>query len=174
MDYFTYKRTLIITVIVLVVLNLGTVFTIWVLWKPSQEQLIPEPPPLPPPPPPINVLSVMSSELNLTREQRIFFRNASERFKKRSEQVLRVYHADKKQLMDELAKESPDTLLLNRLTISLGNKQTELERVMVGYFMELREVCTPEQRRKFKFIIDQVIQRMSLSEKKQKRIVNYP
>ncbi|MBL7138332.1 MAG: periplasmic heavy metal sensor [Bacteroidales bacterium] len=164
MDYFTHKKILISVVIILIILNLGTLLTIWLLWKPGPVHLLHEPPP-PPLPPPVSVQAVMSTELNLSPEQSLHFRKASERFMHRSESILRVYHRDKRRMLEELAMDHPNSVLLGHLTAELGKQQTELERVMVDYFLEIRHVCTPKQQAKFKGIIDLVLQRMSLAGK---------
>ncbi|MFH1159870.1 MAG: periplasmic heavy metal sensor [bacterium] len=163
MDYFTNKRVLLFSIIILVLLNVGTLVTIWFLWRPPKEVLIRELPPPPPPPPPISVQAVMSTELNLTPEQSLHFKKASERFMHRSEDILRVYHRDKRRMLEELAMDRPDSVLLGHLTAELGKQQTDLERVMVDYFLEIRHVCTPKQQAKLKGIIDQVLHRMSLA-----------
>lgn len=164
MDYFTFKRTLIMTVIFLVILNLGTLTTIWFLWKPGVDRpgiVLPEVPP-PPPPPPVNIRAILPEEIGLSEKQRIRFNEASGRFLRRSEDVLLRYHAEKRRLFEELGRKNPDSLLIGHLTMVLGQRQTDLERIMVDYFLELRKLCTPEQIERFPGIIDLMLEKLSL------------
>lgn len=169
MDYFTSKRVLILTIVVLVVLNLGTLVTIWFIRMPDAPPKEPVPAelpgmpsPPPPPPPPVGVQAVMASELNLTPEQREIFKLESEKFMKRSGEILRQYHQDKRNMLIELTKPYPDTLLLGHITAQLGMQQTRLERLMIRYFLNLKQICTPEQQQKFPEIIDRMLVKMSL------------
>jgi len=175
MDYFTQKRTLWLIIGLLIVLNLGTITTIWIISKPAvfakaqpekvvndPIQISAPPPPPPPPPPPVSVQAVMSSELNLSAEQQIRFKEESEKFMKETGKVLRDYHRDKRKLMEEQASQAPDTVLLRQLTAALGHQQAELEQYMVAYFLALRESCDQQQLKKLPGVMNTILKRMSL------------
>ena len=163
MDYFTNKRVLIVVIAVLVILNLGSLATLWIMRNPPRQSGISEipPPPPPPPPPPLDLQAVMASELHLSDHQKVRIQHATERFVRRSEELLRVYHADKRRLLEELAADRPDSARMGHLTGLLGRQHTELERIMVDYFLELRQIYSPQQAKHFHAVIDQVIHRIS-------------
>ncbi len=48
-------------------------------------------------------------------------------------------------LMDELSKSEPDTAILSRLALEIGNFQTLITRQAVFQYLEIRAICTPEQ-----------------------------
>jgi Spy/CpxP family protein refolding chaperone len=59
----------------------------------------------------------------------------------------------KKQLAEELFKESPDTTLANTKAKEIGDLQSKVESIRFKHFKELLAICTPEQKEKLKPIL---------------------
>ena len=48
-------------------------------------------------------------------------------------------------ILTELEKESPDTLLLNKMALNLSLLQLEIQKENIRQYRALKKVCTPEQ-----------------------------
>jgi len=163
MNYFTQKRVLFATVIILIVLNIAVLSLVWGFWHSSGESAPGASTPPPPPPPP-SVQAVMASDLKLTQEQRTLFRKASQRYMRQSGKILRQYYHDKRMMFDFLAKPDPDSIYILQLTDTLGMQQAQLEKITIAYFLELRRACTPEHRTLFPGIFQRMLRRMAMPE----------
>jgi len=162
MNYFTQKRMLFTAIIILVALNITVLALVWGFWNTSREREMVPPPPMPPPSP--SIQKVITSDLKLTPDQRVFFKEATNRYMRRSGKILHQYYHDKRMMFDLLAQPEPDTGFIIQLTDTLGMQQSQLERITIAYFMELRRVCTQEQRARFPGIFRQMLHRMALPE----------
>jgi Spy/CpxP family protein refolding chaperone len=65
----------------------------------------------------------------------------------------------KKQLAEELFKESPDTTLANSKAKEIGDLQSKVESIRFNNFKELLAICSPEQKEKLKPILVEVFGR---------------
>lgn len=66
-----------------------------------------------------------------------------------SSQCLRDNLRDKKkELIDELSREPSDTARLNKIAAEFGTAQSDVVRMMIRQYLEIKTVCTPEQRKK--------------------------
>ena len=59
----------------------------------------------------------------------------------------------KKQMAEELFKESPDTTLANLKAKEIGDLQFKVESIKFNSFKELLAICTPEQKEKLKPVL---------------------
>ncbi len=160
MNYFTQKRVLFTVIIILVALNITVLALVWGFWRTSLEgEMVPLPPPPPQPP---SVQAVMASDLKLKKEQRSYFKEASNRFMRKSGKILRQYYHDKRMMFDLLSGPDPDSAYIIQLTDTLGMQQAQLERITIAYFMELRRACTPEQQTRFPGIFRRMLRRMAM------------
>ena len=102
----------------------------------------------PPRPPHHRVERFLQKELNLTSDQKT-------KFKELRDQHLLItnkYHGElqknKKQLFEALAKNPPDTILINDILQKEGEIHALLEKALVQHFMDLKGVCSKDQQEK--------------------------
>jgi Spy/CpxP family protein refolding chaperone len=96
----------------------------------------------------------ITKKLELNDEQK-------EKFKAHRERMKETMAADRKKLEElakdlkkDLAKDDPDEALARRLTKQIGEKRTEMELKRLDSLFELRKGLTPEQRKKFKGMLN--------------------
>ncbi len=65
----------------------------------------------------------------------------------------------KKQLVEESLQERPDIIKIEKIAGSIGSHQAVIERQLALHFHELAGVCTPEQRRSLKIILERIATR---------------
>lgn len=70
-------------------------------------------------------------------------------------------HAMRDTLVLNLRTGSPSDSLVHAITERVGTKQQELDQVTFDHFMKLRNICTPEQQKRFGEIIQDVLRRMA-------------
>jgi len=152
MDYFSKNKISVWIIVILVLLNLFTLSTIWYNQlrrpvRPPREEMRHH----------RQGLEMLGQKLKLTDEQVKIFEGMRqqhfEKMKPLQEEIISV----RQQLMDELSKAEPDTALVNILIKSIGDKETVLERNRFEHFMELRSVCTPEQKEKFEILLRELM-----------------
>ncbi len=143
MDLLNQNKFLKWLVIILALLNLGTLSVMWI-GKPAAT--------LPPPPPSHgardNMVGFLRNELKLNDEQVEEFSKLRDKHFLSAKKISREMHELKKSLMDNVFKNEP----INKDSIAtlIGKKQTQLELLTYNHFMELKEVCGKEQIHKLK------------------------
>lgn len=140
MNFFTKNRFLTWLLIFLVAVNLTILVTFMVyrFRKPAEtEQQACS-----------RSCMAFSKELSLTSGQSgkvdailAGYRNGTEPF------VARIREC-RVQLLEELAKENPDTALVSRCTEEISGLQKQLQMASVKQYLALKEICTPDQCRK--------------------------
>jgi hypothetical protein len=66
-------------------------------------------------------------------------------YRKATEPVTSGIRDYRTQILEELAKENPDTELLNRCGDQICLLQKQMQKASVSQYMALKEICTPEQ-----------------------------
>jgi Spy/CpxP family protein refolding chaperone len=87
-------------------------------------------------------------ELQLTPEQRKEFSRFNPVFRQKLRTINIGLSEEREKILDELTKETSDTVLLNNLSDSIGQLHSELKKVTYAYFLEFKRICTPEQEEK--------------------------
>ncbi len=157
MDYFTNKRFVIWTIIVLVVLNLFTLSAFWlsmVINKPifpiAKHDLIEDKERRPE--------DFLEEELKLSIDQKQHFEISSMKHTLRTKDIAREIHMRKRLLVDELFQQKPDTLKIQKLSEEIGMMQAGLEMVNNEHILELKSVCQPEQQEKLKLLFNEMLE----------------
>ena len=155
MDYFTNKKFVTWTIIILVLLNVFTLSTIW-----FAKLVVPVPFPhtfheerrLP-------LDNFIEKELGLSDEQNRKFGESRKMHVIRTQDIAREIHMRKKLLFDELFQSSPDTSKIKKLSEEIGMMQTGLEMVNNVHILELKSICNPEQQEKLKFLFNEMLEK---------------
>jgi Spy/CpxP family protein refolding chaperone len=66
----------------------------------------------------------------------------------------------RRQIMDEVLASSPDKEKVERLAIALGEKQGSLEKLTFYHFLNLYNLCRPEQKEKFRSMLSELLDRL--------------
>jgi len=59
-------------------------------------------------------------------------------------------------ILDEVQKENPDKEKLDHLATRAGKIQYALKKATTSHFLQVKELCTPEQREKFNEVISEI------------------
>lgn len=130
------------SVVLLVVLNLATVGTIWFQKQnrsaPQQMMLLDENG---------TTLSAQNlpQQMGLNTTQTEQFKRSNQKFQPIARQIILRIDSLKTELFTELQKPQSDTSRLNRLSAEVGECHTRLKQATNAYYLEMKEVCTPEQ-----------------------------
>ena len=159
MDYFTNKRFVIWTIIILVILNL---FTLSAFWFTRIFNILP-----------IQPIAMhefhdinrnqgdkfMEKELNLSEEQKKKFEESREKHHNQSKALHEEIYVLKEQLIDELFSTEVDSSKIKTLSEEIGMKQTELEMQNNTHILELKSICNPDQQEKLSMLFNEMLKR---------------
>lgn len=150
MDIFKQRRYLVFLVILLVVLNLGTITLLWVGRPPAPRAGIhPEGPPQQE----ARLKDLLKRELKFNDEQiaRYFQlrENHRRQFEKLNEEIRRL----KKQMFDAVFSREPQPALSDSLLQLSLQKQAELDSLTYQHFLDLKKLCDPDQQYQLKMLI---------------------
>lgn len=152
MDFFTKKKLTTWAIVILVILNLSTLATLWFLE-------LKRPPLLPSPRSGIgDVQPFLRRKLGLSEEQERQFRELRQRHFDRTNAMMDEIHQLKKEVMAELFVPQPDVEKVRRLSDEIGARQAELERLLFFHFQDLKAVCKPKQREKFRALMNDLLE----------------
>lgn len=157
MEYAKKYRWALIGFIILLVLNIATLATIWIIRPPTrlagfgeQEQ-------------PRRVQRFLERELDLSRQQRESFRQLRENHMRETRSLVSEL-LDSRRAYYELLNR-PDSAIgvsvKDSLVRRIGSAHARLEESTYNHFQEVRRILDEEQRRQFDSIIEQTIERRS-------------
>ena len=148
MDWFNQNKFRNWLIVILLVFNLITISTIWMLTANKNEftARVQDNHPA-------ESVNLMQKALGLNDSQ-------TEQFEKlhagRTSEMRRFNDSLdvlKMRMAEELFKENPDTAAANLMSISIGELESKLESIRFNHFRELMRICTSEQKEKLKPII---------------------
>lgn len=84
--------------------------------------------------------------LNLTPAQNTKFIESRNRFQEKTRPVLNDVQLIRKEIIDKLDTDNPDTVKLYKLADELGKKNALLKKQAMRHFIEIRRECDPEQK----------------------------
>ncbi|HDJ34479.1 MAG TPA: periplasmic heavy metal sensor [Bacteroidetes bacterium] len=106
----------------------------------------------------VTSLEFLREELGLTGEQ-------YQEVVRLDETTYRTYHLiidllceANIELLEELAKETPDQEVLDRLTRKIGNLNTSLKKATIRHFDHIRSICNEEQKARLIGIFKEIMQ----------------
>ena len=155
MDYFTNKKFVTWTIIILVALNVFTLSTIWLtkLFKqdPHPHAFQEERRPL--------VDNFIERELNFSDDQIRKFEESRKKHAIQSKTLHDEVFIKKEILINELFNSEVDSLMILKLSEEIGMMQTELEMQNNSHILELKSICNPEQQEKLKFLFNEMLEK---------------
>ena len=141
------KSILIWIIVILAVTNISTLGTI-IYNSCLQEGTAPDSSPAPIDIPDSYLGRFFRDELKLNYEQHQQFRSFRQHFHTQANIVTGKMQVKRNELRLELGKEKSDTVYLQRLANEIGDLHADLKQLTFGYYLELKNVCTEEQKEK--------------------------
>lgn len=152
MDVFTQRRFTVSVIVLLAVLNIGTLALLWLRAIPRPAPPAPAGPPSQQRPP---SSSVLKRELGLSDEQFEKYLEVREQNRNTADGIREEIHVLKRQMINELFKPEPDTLKVERTIQAIAEKQGALERATFDYLRSLKELCGEGQQDKLRRLLDE-------------------
>ena len=90
----------------------------------------------------------LQKELDLTDEQAAKFKELRKEHFTATREQFRKIRTLKKEMIEALAQETPDTVNARLISIEIGNQHTVMDEMLIDHFMKLQAECNPEQRQK--------------------------
>ena len=148
MDILSKQKLTNILIIILIIINIGSLSFIW--YKEVHR------PPLPPspqnPPNRENVNRFLDKELNLNEEQEQKFKELRKEHFENTRKFDDKIAGYKREILSESFKQNPDIQKIKALTDSIGSLQEAYELFLSEHFQKLASLCKPGQREKLKDI----------------------
>ncbi len=87
----------------------------------------------------------LKSELGLSDAQTAEAQDIMDGFRKETEPLAMTIRRLRGELITELGKDAPDTIMLRQMSADLSNKQVQLQMINARQFLALKKICSPEQ-----------------------------
>ncbi len=87
-------------------------------------------------------------KLNLNRAQMDKFWNMNQVFRPKAKEITIELSEKRKLMLVEMAALKSDTIRLNALSDSIGRLHGDLKKVTYRYYLDIKNLCDPEQQRK--------------------------
>lgn len=88
---------------------------------------------------------IFRKELALSDSQSEKVGNILAQYKNTTNPLVAEIRDHRLQMLDELAKESPDTIMLNRYMSEISELQKQMQKASLKQYTDLKKICTPEQ-----------------------------
>lgn len=100
----------------------------------------------------------MHNELNLSDKQIVQFDQRHDDFRKQAKQIANYMTVLRDEMLIELAKENPNEEELLKISESIGNAHRDLKILTYQFFLDLKEICNPEQSFKLEKVFRTIMQ----------------
>ena len=149
MDIFTKKRTSFWLILLLVLLNISTLYILW-----SKEINNPDRPFPRTQERHGNFIRFLREELKFSENQIIDYEQYRERHANQTRELTNQVYNLKQELHNEIFQERPKTARVDSLAEEIGKKQTQIEKITFSHFLDLKKLCGKEQQEKLQVLID--------------------
>ena len=95
----------------------------------------------------------IKDELNFDENQFSKFLDLRKKNKEKQHNIVRKLSQKRKEMMTELSTENPDTIKLQQIARQIGNLHEELKKGTIEHFIQVKAICKPSQKEKFKELI---------------------
>lgn len=152
MDYFSKQKIIVCSIAVLVLLNLGTLATLWIGHFRGPEKRISHGPGAPD-----RVSNFLTRELNFDAAQKKKFRILQSRQIAQMDTFQEEVNTCKRRMMDELLKTAPDPARVKELADEVGEKEALKARLVFTHLQEIKALCRPEQKGRFDILVGDLL-----------------
>ena len=115
------------------------------------------------------ILKFLKQELNLSDDQSVKFKEIREEHFAERREHWKSIKALKKQMMDALSTETPDTETAEGLANQIGILEAQKEKMLIDHYLKLQAECTPEQREKLANVFQRAMKRPRFHKKRKGR-----
>lgn len=137
MNFFSHNKYLFWLLIFLVVVNISALVTMFVIFP---KLSVPEPQRACG-----NTGKCISEELALSSGQTGKVNQILEKNKNQTQSFRDTILNNRANLLEEIAKPNPDTVIINKYIEAIYSAQKEIQKTSVDQYLALKEICTPEQ-----------------------------
>lgn len=102
----------------------------------------------------------LKRELNFTRDQVDKFMELRDEHFQKTHQFRRQVDDLRREMLELLFDDQPDSSQVEKLTEKMGQKTAELEKTVFYHFIELMEVCDSEQKSKYKSLLREILNQL--------------
>ncbi len=160
MNFFEKPKIMTYAIIILFLLNFGTIAFIWLHKPPHPEHEFMQHE-LPPPHDNEKPADFLIHELNLNTQQQSDF----EKLRKEHQDAMKQSFDDMKKNKDELfgylSKGQGDSVKVNQLADNIARSQKQIELATFSHFQKVRAICDENQKKKFDEIIGDALKMMA-------------
>ncbi|HYW35784.1 MAG TPA: Spy/CpxP family protein refolding chaperone [Balneolaceae bacterium] len=139
--------------IIMVVLNVAILVSIWIMRPPQFHRRRPHGNR------PFRVEHFMKNRLHLNKEQRKKFNQLRHQQIARSRPIIRDIRKKRGDLINLLKSDQIDSARADSLIEGIGRDQIQLQHQIFNHFAQLRQLCTPSQKKKFNRLMQRVLHR---------------
>ena len=156
MNYFSNKTFWTFVIILLMVINITAMVTIWL------QRHHPDGRGAPPQPhrPAEATAFFLKTELGFSEEQVGKFLRMQDDFLEQNGKRRRAIGNLKRDLYGSLIDSSVDSTLNDERIARVGREFAEIEKFALQYFQNVKNLCTPEQQKKFDILLGQILSRV--------------
>lgn len=95
----------------------------------------------------------IQNQLNLDSQQFEQFQKMHRQNRNDIKTIAQMLEEKRSQMMLELSRKEPDTAKLNTIANEIGALHTRLKQSTINHFMEMKQLCRPDQREKLNELI---------------------
>ncbi len=155
MDFFSKQRFIAWAIVILIVLNLGTLATLWI-----RQLQQPSPISRPELGPPARARDFLSRELGFSEDQKKELADLQARQVSQMDALQGKIDALKRGMMDQLLNSSSDSRRIEHLAGEVGEIEARKARLVYTHLGEIKDLCTPEQRERFAGLVRELLRIM--------------
>ncbi len=156
MSKININRILVLGIVLLLVTNISTI--VGIVWhlkndefaKPAQQEESDDVDNMP-------RGQFFNHKLNLDQEQTYIFRDLFHQYKIDAGKISGLMDKHRKEMIDELISENPDSLALDRISGNIGVLHKQLKELTINYFLDMKRNCDPEQEQKLHDIFNSLL-----------------
>ena len=98
----------------------------------------------------------MVSILEMSPDQASRFSEIESKYRQKVSELTQQLDSVDSAILSEVQKEDPDKEKLENLAARAGEIQSALKKATTSHFLQVKEICTPEQREKFNEVISDI------------------
>ena len=160
MNYFTRQRLMILAIVVLLLLNLATLGAFWFFRSEKSKEYFQRKRQH-------RVEKFLIDKLDFNARQSQELEQLMEGHRAGVMEIFKKIQASREMLYDSMS--FVDSVEVEQITRRIASSQAELDRATYYHFRSIREICNPDQQRKFDTVIKEVISRHHPGNRRQKK-----
>jgi Spy/CpxP family protein refolding chaperone len=140
MNYFEKTRIYIFIIIILVIFNISAITAIIYHFRSEHRKMRPDKEEA------HDRGRHLADKIGFDKAQAVQFDSLRADFGRKAKTIMNTIQEKKLEIMNEFTSENPDTAKLYQITKEIGNLHTDMRRLSISHFMNVKKLCTPEQK----------------------------